>query len=1334
MAPQESQNPSHCLFDRFTNAQRCKDVLASFAELCRHLEVDPHDYRHFYSKLKDRLNYWKAKAIWTKLDKRAEHPDYQQGQACVKNRCLVLGAGPCGLRTAIELAFLGAKVVLIEKRDTFSRNNVLHLWPYTIHDLRGLAAKKFYGKFCSGTLDHISIRQLQLILLKVALILGVEVHTCVDYKGLIEPHLIDSQGATGWRADVLPASHPVRQFHFDVFISAGGGRFVPKGFKRKEMRGKLAIGITANFVNHHTAEEAQVSEISGVARIYNQKFFQSLHNETGIDLENIVYYKDDTHYFVMTAKKKSLLSKGVIKQDHSDAEKLLSPQNVNAEALRHYAYEAAHFSTNRQLPGLEFALNHARQPDVAMFDFTCMFRAEAASLVWERGGSRLLICLVGDCLVEPFWPLGTGIARGFLAAFDAAWMVKRWGKGTPPLEVLAERESLYQLLSQTTPENTSKNYSAYSIDPTTRYPNINLGSIKPSQVRHLCDVEDQLDGHRASRNQERPQHTRQDSVGGYEELLIWCQQHTAGYKNVKVMDLTLSWRSGLALCALIHHFLPDLIDFASLGEANIAYNNQLAFDVAQRELGITPIMSGTDMAAKSHPDKLAMVLYLTEFYNAFRETATPPEDNKILPATKPISLSSAKSAIFFLSKLKHNSLQRRKQKMAAEKEEKEKAKITEKKAKLSPVSPGGLGSSEVCYFCGDRVYVLERVSAEGKFFHRSCFCCKQCGVTLRLGSYSFDNQTGEFFCMQHSEDWPLDSEREPADTQDCVDHRQPDSQTVDRSDREHQTEIICVPPCRDYDVTDHPEIVHFPVTKPPVDSLPEDQCPVRAGEGEHADAGGSVTVSAVAVMSSTDGPKEDGSATQRPVPAVRTSRLRSQATITGSGGLVEETSLNRTNLDSTGPPVPKPRTLVLRKPAVPSLEVTHNERESIQKEDKCIEAWEADHSGEGSIPMLIESCEVDHGGQSSLKETTMENPPGPPLFKDGPESENAERHDAPTLKKLQLTEEEKMRLTRLSFSVDFEDQNPSEPQPAGDSEDTPDLLAPDQPAGESGHWSGLGGGIRDHSNRKSFRRKEEQTAQAPVETQATPSPQSTPKFSQIQETMVGDRTLVTQETDFYQSEDDDDDEEDDDVFTGDADFDPLYDERFQRIPSDPLEAEKLELLKMRTLERHAKMCELQRFHRAQSIQRRLEEIEVTFKELEEKGIVLERTLRGEIGSDGSPEILNKWIQLVHEKNALVSEESDLMVASRQLELEDKQSGLEKELRSYIEMSDSVKTPQQKAKEEMVLKEMLKVVDERNELVTFLEEQRLKEINDCLHGLAVLDPKRPTSGGAQVHWA
>ncbi len=110
---------------------------------------------------------------------------------------LVIGAGPCGLRTAIEAQLLGARVVVIEKRDRFSRNNVLHLWPFNIHDLRGLGAKKFYGKFCAGAIDHISIRQLQCILLKAALLLGVEVYENVSFEGLVEPDSADSEVSAG---------------------------------------------------------------------------------------------------------------------------------------------------------------------------------------------------------------------------------------------------------------------------------------------------------------------------------------------------------------------------------------------------------------------------------------------------------------------------------------------------------------------------------------------------------------------------------------------------------------------------------------------------------------------------------------------------------------------------------------------------------------------------------------------------------------------------------------------------------------------------------------------------------------------------------------------------------------------------------------------------------------------------------------------------------------------------------------------------------------------------------------------------------------------------------
>ncbi len=56
--------------------------------------------------------------------------------------------------------------------------------------------------------------------------------------------------------------------------------------------------------------------------------------------------------------------------------------------------------------------------------------------------------------------------------------------------------------------------------------------------------------------------------------------------------------------------------------------------------------------------------------------------------------------------------------------------------------PQNIGGSDVCFFCRKRVYVMERLSAEGKFFHRSCFKCDYCGTTLRLSSYAFDVEDG----------------------------------------------------------------------------------------------------------------------------------------------------------------------------------------------------------------------------------------------------------------------------------------------------------------------------------------------------------------------------------------------------------------------------------------------------------------------------------------------------------------------------------------------------------------------------------------------------------------
>lgn len=53
-------------------------------------------------------------------------------------------------------------------------------------------------------------------------------------------------------------------------------------------------------MNTHTSAENQIKEF-GILRVYNQQFFNDLNSKYGIDLENLVYYRGETHYFVMTA-------------------------------------------------------------------------------------------------------------------------------------------------------------------------------------------------------------------------------------------------------------------------------------------------------------------------------------------------------------------------------------------------------------------------------------------------------------------------------------------------------------------------------------------------------------------------------------------------------------------------------------------------------------------------------------------------------------------------------------------------------------------------------------------------------------------------------------------------------------------------------------------------------------------------------------------------------------------------------------------------------------------------------------------------------------------------
>ncbi|XP_034382760.1 protein-methionine sulfoxide oxidase mical3a-like [Cyclopterus lumpus] len=1545
------------LFDGFVSASTCRAALWAFSQLCEHLQLDQSaTERPLYRPIKRRLNYWRANALWAKLDRRANQQAYLQGGGVCRNTtCVIIGAGPCGLRTAVELSFMGARVVLLEKRDSFSRNNVLHLWPFTIHDLRGLGAKKFYGKFCAGSIDHISIRQLQLVLLKVALLLGVEVHVNVEFMNLVEPpedqqrrsesssyfHRIVSEDRkeVGWRMEVSPKSHAVNQLEFDVIIGADGRRNTLPGFRRKEFRGKLAIAITANFKNRNTSAEAKVEEISGVAFIFNQRFFQELRQETGIDLENIVYYKDDTHYFVMTAKKQSLLEKRVIKQDFADTELLLCRANVDQNALQAYACEAADFSTNHQLPSLDFAMNHSGQPDVAVFDFTCMYASENAAMVRQRRGHQLLVSLVGDSLLEPFWPMGTGIARGFLAALDSAWMVQRWSQGEAPLEVLADRESLYRVLPQTTQENLQKKISLFTVDPTTRYLNINLMLITPAQVRHLVDT-----GEEAGLNKDGGDIIRLPSprfrslFSPSNQLLTWCQEETCGYRGVAVNDLTTSWKNGLALCALIHRYRPDLIDFDSLDMSSVEDNTRLSFDVAERHFGISPLMTVDEMNSVTEPDALSMVMYLSQFYQLLKDTLPPAgglglsadlrsasllsrlglspsrkrnpkarrrlrvqlhtlslqeqedalgqrrrtsQEVPVVPHEvydeafvggagrsrvrlmanqlqakldeRSSSSSSSSSAAALRRQVRHN-LQR---KRTLQQEQ----MSFRFKEKIKPQTEGQVqrcsafwapGCSDVCFFCQKRVYVMERLSAESLFFHRSCFQCSSCSSSLRPAAYAFDRPLRRFYCLQHydsrsrvtshrASSASLDSAPSASSADSLISSvvsvvmgATPERMDLQKSHRS-STKLLEEPE----EVSEEPEEVseepeEVPEEPEEIEEVPEamlnrfnlsmdekDQHRSSSeSEMEEEDEEGRshhhhhhhhhrVTPEEARTswrhtlqqhLHLRDEEEEEEGDEGKSSDEEEFFPLVSQSVSSAAGSDITHYDTPASTLPSciTSFTPPSETFPTANTPSTASFITTSDSAPDeegdnapptpvVQRQPAGGTGW----SDDIEKPLLLNDREAGPDGERewSEKEEAGSNRRGirgahslpprvflPPLQGGGGTLLFQLRgpREAPPPRQVEVEVEagRARTLWRSVFSGNRKERKKKTGRtlPPG----------PEKDAANQMRATDVRGGLREESDLDSsallqrcslkpgnnlrldlsdltseIQRvtiKEEEENQEPayvphalafkrvyaikVQTRVlvclvhslscqtlcwNPCDGFILSFVLFQKRSLRDRvppqsSCPTEVVGVL-------------VHSKEPSSLGVKEIMFQRVQKDQDEDLDAKITRrvQRVAQRKAKQEQLKRLHKAQMIQRELQQLEEKQRQLEERGVMVEKALRGEadywgestnsqnielhlegLGKLDKPALMQQWFQLVQQKNSLVRYESELMIFARELELEDRQSRLQQELRERMTVDDHLKEEWELLEERLILEEMLKVVEQRDSLVTLLEEQRLQQ--------------------------
>eukprot|EP01080_Neovahlkampfia_damariscottae_P007273 gene7273-11591_t len=446
---------------KFIQAQdSIEEILEIFKELKDFSGVKKEDNSAtIYKKIKEESIDSQNKDLWLSLSKKFVDPPKNPENKNLD--ILIIGAGPGGLKCAIDCAFIpGTNITVIEKRNDFTRNNVMHLWPYTVEELKSIGVKTFYRKFCSGGLNHIGIKRLQFILFKIALLLGVKFYFGTDFISIESPEKPDSD----WTCITSPKLDNV---HFNVIVGADGERCILADqlkFPRKSFGGSLAIGITGNFQNLNKFEDSSLNEF-GISYQFKKTWFNDLHKNHGIRLENATYYRDETHYYVVTGIKSNLLEYGVLKNDSNEISELLDPSNVDRKKLEEYLQVIAKYC---KLPeGREFKMNKNGDSDVAIFDFTTKWFNSYSTKIFEtHGKNKLLAGMVGDALIAPFWPQGTGCNRAFISSHNLTWSIYNF-LSQDPKELLSFRETTYFINLKSNSLSIKEPFKTITKDPKT---------------------------------------------------------------------------------------------------------------------------------------------------------------------------------------------------------------------------------------------------------------------------------------------------------------------------------------------------------------------------------------------------------------------------------------------------------------------------------------------------------------------------------------------------------------------------------------------------------------------------------------------------------------------------------------------------------------------------------------------------------------------------------------------------------------------------------------------------------------------------------------------------
>lgn len=790
-------------------------------------------------------------------------------------------------------------------------------------------------------------------------------------------------------------------------------------------------------------------------------------------------------------------------------------------------------------------------------------------------------------------------------------------------------------------------------------------------------------------------------------LLAWCRRQCEGYRGVDIRDLSSSFRDGLAFCAILHRHRPDLLDFDSLSKDNVFENNRLAFEVAEKELGIPALLDPSDMVSMSVPDCLSIMTYVSQYYNHFASSG----QGGVSPPRKGLAPSSPPSPPVEPGD-------------RAQGEELSPGPLSERGTHRAP--------SSACAACGQHVHLVQRYLAEGKLYHRHCFRCRQCSSTLIPGAYRSGPEEGTFVCAEHCARLGPGG-RSGVKPRSPPQPKQHQEEAKEAEEEAKDVEGGSLSPSVASGAEARPQIP----TKPCVPDKPQDLASPQAGRPMPA-------------------PRKafESPALTPPTPRPRSS-LQSE-------NLVEQGGSSLVNGRLHEPPVPKPRGTPKLSERTPAPRKDPPWIALVQAEPKKKPAPLPPSSS--PRPPCGDSRQVENGGMEEVaprspaaaglepkpynpfeEEEEVEEPPAAPSLASGPvqvhpESTPKSLHpwygitptSSPKTKKRPAPRAPSasplaLHASRLSHSEppsatpspalsveSLSSEGPSqtasgellEPPAVPKSSSEPAVHAPGTPGTSASLSANSSLSSSGEVAQPTMDRMPQASPGLARNTRGSSGPQPAKPCSGAAPTpllLVGDKLPVPfPGTSSPQLQVKSSCKENPFNRKASPTASPATKKatKGSKPARPPAPGHGFPLIKRKV--------QADQYIPEEDIHQEVDTIERQLDALELRGVLLEEKLRGGMNEGREDDMLVDWFKLIHEKHLLVRRESELIYVFKQQNLEQRQADVEYELRCLLNKPEKDWTEEDRGREKVLMQEIVNLIEQRNAIVNCLDEDRQRE--------------------------